>query len=228
MVSGPAMAYVSAVDATTPDLSRIHRDLRWLKAYAAIVTVALVAMGMFIARSPSELRAERIDIVDPSGVTRLVIANSERFPLPRLGGVEYPRAVAPAGMVFYDASGDELGGVAITDASAKRIAALAFDYPNYDAIGLFARADPGGQGATAGLQINSRPPAHLDVIAASRVVQRRVAIQNENENAEILLADPQGRDRIRLRVDAAGDASIEILDSNGNVTFRAPPVRESR
>jgi hypothetical protein len=172
------------------------------------------------------LTVERINIVDPSGVSRLVISNAERFPLPRLDGKEYPRAVQPAGMVFYDAKGNELGGVAITDAKAGKIAALAFDYPNYDAIGLITRVSPDGTDATAGLQINSRPPAGLDVLEASKVVQRRIAIHNKNEDAEILLTDPQGRERIRLRVDSKGQARIEVLDEDGKPTFSAPEQAE--
>ncbi|MBB1059586.1 hypothetical protein [Marilutibacter spongiae] len=215
-------------DSRDSRLTRLDRDVRGLKVYAALVTVALAVIVTTGARSPlsldedGELNVERINIVDPSGVTRLVISNAERFPLPRLGGKEYPRAVQPAGMVFYDAKGSELGGLAITDASMGKISALAFDYPNYDAVGLVTRVAADGSSATAGLQINSRPPADLDVIGASKVVQRRIAILNQDEDAEILLADPEGRERIRLSVDREGDARIEVLDAEGNVTFRAP------
>jgi len=212
---------------TNNELVRFARDIRWLKVYAACTTIALTVIALTAAkssRSQAELTVERINIVDPSGVSRLVISNAERFPLPTLNGKEYPRAVHPAGIVFYDAKGSEMGGIAITDASTGRVSALAFDYPNYDAMGMVTRVSPDGKDALAGLQINSRPPADLDVIGASKVVQRRIAIHNDNEDAEILLADPQGRDRIRLRVDHAGQARIEVLDENGKVTFSAPGV----
>lgn len=212
---------------TNNELARFARDIRWLKVYAACTTTALIVIALAAAkssRSQAELTVERINIVDPSGISRLVISNAERFPLPTLNGKEYPRAVHPAGIVFYDAKGSEMGGIAITDASAGRVSALAFDYPNYDAMGMVTRVGPDGQDALAGLQINSRPPANLDVIGASKVVQRRIAIHNNNEDAEILLADPQGRDRIRLRVDHDGQARIEVLDENGKITFSAPGV----
>ena len=212
---------------TNNELARFARDIRWLKVYAACTTTALIVIALAAAkssRSQAELTVERINIVDPSGISRLVISNAERFPLPTLNGKEYPRAVHPAGIVFYDAKGSEMGGIAITDASAGRVSALAFDYPNYDAMGMVTRVGPDGQDALAGLQINSRPPANLDVIGDSKVVQRRIAIHNNNEDAEILLADPQGRDRIRLRVDHDGQARIEVLDENGKITFSAPGV----
>lgn len=210
-------------DSITSDMhANLIRDVRWLKVYALVTTVALGAVALTAARSPdsqAELTVERINVVDPSGVARLVISNAEQFPLPRLGGKEYPRAVQPAGIVFYDAEGSEVGGLAITDAEMGNVSALAFDYPNYDAMGMVTRVSPDGSDAVAGIHINSRPPADLDVIGASKVVERRIAIHNQNEDAEILLADPQGRTRIRLRVDQHGEAGIEVLDADGAVTF---------
>ena len=211
--------------ATPDEHSKIIRDIRWLKIYAVVTTLALGVAALTAAKSPhsqTELTVERINVVDPSGVSRLVISNAERFPLPKLGGKEYPRAVQPAGIVFYDANGSEVGGLAITDAAMGKVSALAFDYPNYDAMGMLTRVSADGKDAVAGIHINSRPPADLDVIGASKVVERRIAIQNKNEDAEILLADPQGRARIRLRVDHDGQASIEVLDEEGKVTFSAP------
>ncbi|MGX5674011.1 hypothetical protein [Thermomonas fusca] len=209
---------------TVADSAKIVRDLRWLKIYAAVTTISLAILGLTAAKAPEskELTVERINIVDPSGVPRLVISNAERIPLPKLNGKEYPRAVHPAGIIFYDTKGNEVGGLAITDASIGKVSALAFDYPNYDAMGMVTRVSPDGKNSLAGLQINSRPPADLDVIEASKVVQRRIAIHNDNEDAEILLADPQGRDRIRLRVTRDGQARIEVLDEQGEVTFSAP------
>lgn len=201
------------------------RDVRWLKIYAVAATFALCVVALTGARKPgkqAELTVERINVVDPNGTIRLVIANAERFPLPKLGGKEYPRAVQPAGLVFYDAKGSEVGGLAITDASMGKVSALAFDYPNYDAMGMITHVSADGKEALAGLHINSRPPSELDVVQASKFVERRIAIQNKNENAEILLSDLHGRERIRLLVDRDGKARIEVLDESGKVTFRAP------
>ncbi|MCL7713329.1 hypothetical protein [Stenotrophomonas mori] len=214
--------------ATDPELrqrlARLDRRVRWLGAACALLGGGLLTVLLMGARAPAmaTLDVERINIVEPDGSVRLVISNASRFPLPRLDGKDYPRAVQPAGLVFYDAKGDEMGGLALTDTPAGRIAALAFDYPNYDALGLVTRVGADNRSAMTGLQINSHPPAGLDVLQASRVVQRRIAIHNEDENAEILLADPQGRERIRLRVDSRGEPRLEMLDAAGRVVFAAP------
>jgi hypothetical protein len=218
------MTDTDAIAALQQRLSRLDRRIHWLGGACALLSCALAAMLLTGARAPAAktLDVERINIVEPDGSVRLVISNASRFPLPRLGGKDYPRAVQPAGLVFYDAKGDEMGGLALTDVQAGRVAALAFDYPNYDALGLVSRVDADNRSAMAGLHINSHPPAGLDVLQAAKVVQRRIAIQNQDENAEILLADPQGRERIRLRVDNQGTARFEMLDADGKVVFAAP------
>lgn len=50
----------------------------------------------------------------------------------------------------------------------------------------------------------------------------RIAIQNQNKDAQILMADPRARERIRLMVDRNGQARIEAPDADGKVTFQAP------
>jgi len=124
--------------------------------------------------------------------------------------------------VFYDAKGSEMGGLAITDASMGRVSALAFDYPNYDAMGFASVLSPDGKTATTGVSINSRPPSHLSLPEAAQVVQQRLLLQNRDENAELILKDPTGADRIRLRVDNQGVAGMEFLDAQGGVVARLP------
>lgn len=210
-----------------PFTEKLISDVRWLKVYAAAITLVLGVILLTGAKSDgpqpttAELTVQRINIVDASGKPRLVISNPERFPPPVIDGVEYQRAISPAGLVFYDANGMESGGLGITDGEMGRMGALVFDYAKSDAIGLIARMTPDGN-AIAGLQINSRPDPELGLIDAHKAAKRRVAVHNENENAEILLADAEGRTRIRLRVEENGNAVIEVLDESGNPTFRIP------
>jgi hypothetical protein len=91
-----------------------------------------------------------------------------------------------------------------------------------DAIGLMTRIGADGEPISSGLQINQAMPAALPVRDAVRQTQTRILIQNERNNAEVRLADPQGRDRIRMRVDATGEPLFEILDAQGAVVFKAP------
>jgi hypothetical protein len=55
-------------------------------------------------------------------------------------------------------------------------------------------------------------------LVASRVYLGR----GRDRSALLNLSDPNGRPRLRLRVDSLGKASLEFLDENGTVTSRLP------
>lgn len=207
-------------------MPRLLREMRLLRLYAGALTLAFVAVLLTAFKTPdphyARLSVERLDIVDADGTPRVVLANQQRFPSPMLNGETFKRAVTPAGLVFYDRKGNEVGGLALTDVEAGKVSALAFDNPNMDAIGLMTRIGADGEPISSGLQINQAVPSHVKVLDAAKQATRRIAIQNEHNDAEILLADASGKDRIRLRVDRAGDARIEVLDADGRVVFSAP------
>jgi hypothetical protein len=205
---------------------RLAREVRLMRYYAGAMTIAFAAVLLTAAKSPprhfEQLTVERLDIVDADGQTRVVLANQQRFPPPMLNGETFKRAVTPAGLVFYDRKGNEVGGLALTDVDAGKVSALAFDNPNMDAIGLMTRIGADGEPISSGLQINQAVPSQVKVLDAARQAKRRIAIQNAGNDAEILMADAEGRDRIVMRVDRTGQARIEVLDAEGKVLFRAP------
>jgi hypothetical protein len=182
--------------------------------FAATLLVAATGMTRF-----DVLSVERLNIVDAQGKPRLVLANAERFPPPTLGGKTFKRAVQPAGIVFFNAKGDEVGGLALTDFEQGRVSALAFDYANADAMGLMTRITPDGKEATTGLQINSRPDEALEPLTALREQQIRVQLHNRNEVAELVLSDRKGRPRLRLAVGHDDKPTIEMLDEAGKPVY---------
>src|SRR5439155_15466696 len=102
----------------------LEREVRLLKAYAAFSTVVvLVALFMTHGRAQAskarftEIDAERINIVEADGRLSLVLANTQRLPGPMLGGKELAKElsagrIGSAGLIFVDAQGNEVGGLA--------------------------------------------------------------------------------------------------------------------
>jgi hypothetical protein len=202
-------------------IERIERQLRALKIYCITLT-CVVGVGVLAAAGRPESReinVERINIVDRSGEVRLVISNADRFPAPIVDGKELERAVRPAGMVFYDAHGTEVGGLAQSGQNGGRLSALVFDYGYTDAVGMLTHLDPASGAATAGFVINSRPDPSLPARQAIKTANRRVALQNHEESAELVLSDPQGRPRLRLSVAPDGKPRIEMLDEHGTSVY---------
>lgn len=199
-------------------IEQLARQMHWLKVYCMAITAALLVVLLSAAAEraqPGELSVERINIVDASGKTRVVLSNAARFPPVLLAGKTYQRAINPAGMVFYDSTGNEVGGLALSESGAGKLSALVYDYPNSDAVAMLTRVSPDGKDATAGVVVNSRPDGTLDPLEAGKVARQRIALQNRNETAELVLADPEGRPRLRLQVGPDGEPRIEMLDTEG-------------
>jgi hypothetical protein len=205
------------------ELERVGAQLRWLKVYCIAVTCALATLLLIAAARPNhfeELSVERLNVVEASGKIRLAISNAARFPPVILKGQTYKRSVNPAGLVFFNEAGDEVGGLALGDPAGGRLSALVFDYTNYDAVAMITRLGP--DESIAGFTINSRPDPNLTAPQASKVVNQRVALQNRDETAELVLSDKDGKPRLRLQVAPDGTPRIEMLDAKGEVSSLLP------
>lgn len=126
---------------------------------------------------------------------------------------------------------------------------LSFDQFEQDQIVVLSYSDRNGS-RRAGLTIGDRAPIPINELVAERegimkmpegpereealrawqqprdgvpLYAPRVFVGRETDRSAVLnLADPDGRPRIRLRVDSLGAASIEFLDPDGGVTSRLP------
>src|SRR5262245_50172581 len=99
--------------------SKLERDVRFLKIYAAFATLLCVVV-LFSAFAYQENRkqkfeeidVERINIVEKDGKLRMVISNRERQHPGVVDGKIMPRPNGrPPGMIFFNHRGDEAGGL---------------------------------------------------------------------------------------------------------------------
>jgi catechol 2,3-dioxygenase-like lactoylglutathione lyase family enzyme len=200
-----------------------------------------------------EITVERINVVDADGTLRLVISNKDRMHPGVIGGKTIQRARPYAGFILFNDQGDEAGGLTLTgrDANGRRAAdaGLMFDQLGQDQTIGFEYSEENGQRAAA-FKVWDRPEAPLgDLVeqlnaanaiqdrarreaavarvraAAPKPAQRVFVGKSRDRVASVLLADAQGRNRLALKVDADGGASIEFLDADGNVVQRVAPGR---
>jgi hypothetical protein len=75
---------------------------------------------------------------------------------------------------------------------------------------------------TTGFMLFDRLPLGSDVRRIGSGGTLRVSILDDSQDAKIILADPSGKERIRLSVDRAGSAKFEILDARGKPVYSAP------
>jgi hypothetical protein len=102
-------------------MTKIERDVRFLRIYSFASTLLLAAALLAISlrgdpRRLRELEVERLTVVNPDGRLALAIAGKGKLPGPMLDGKQYPPETSggrtsSAGMIFFNESGDEVGGL---------------------------------------------------------------------------------------------------------------------
>jgi hypothetical protein len=158
--------------------------------------------------------------------------------------------IGSAGMLFVDAQGNEVGGLtysaAIKDRGAYSAeAGFTFDQHNQDqVVGIEYFDDGAARGY--GLSVWDRPTkvSIAEMLDAAKGIQdrearharfaellkargdrggaRRVFLGSQDRTAALRLADAEGRERIRLYVDATNHPRLEFLDETGRVTYAMP------
>jgi hypothetical protein len=188
----------------------------------------LSSLGLlWVARRPPPTRfgaitVERIDVVDADGTTRLVITDKERSPDPVVDGKPLPRSIKPAGIILYDETGNECGGIATAKMGKDRSingALVALDYSRSEAIGFVRRESSRGTEAKFVVQ-DPTPPGPIEQVGVEGT--DRISLGTADRVSSLELADTQGRPRIRVAVDASDRPSITILDEHGKVISSLP------
>jgi hypothetical protein len=227
--------------------------------FAANLTMFAVLVTLFFASFTNQspvLSVERLNIVDSLGNPVLVLSNGARLPGAVFGRREYPQSFVgrgrSAGMIFYNESGDEVGGLiyegASRDSSYRAFGHFSFDQWKQNQVVAVQYQDNGAT-RSAGLRVWDRPinaPVESQFALAQKLLslppgalrdsinqerlrvraqvegKQRLFIGSQDKVAKLELCDTNGRLRVRLFVDSAGVARLEFLDASGRVTTAFP------
>jgi hypothetical protein len=215
---------------------------RPLKIYGIVSTLAILALVLMGAESPSETRVfdkitvRQIDVVDSEGRVRV-----------QLAGEYAPRRKELAGLLFHNEDGHEAGGLVYggrTDENGKAQAGaiLTFDQYGEDQI-MAIRYSQDGDVKQNGMTITDRPnelgqnmAAFYRAFSEAKTDEERRKLREEvlptipreelpakrlflgrtaRNSSTINLYDPLGRVRLKLEVDGDGKPRIEFFDEQG-------------
>ena len=237
----------------------LRRDIRLLQLWALISAGALMLLAAtgFTQGQPrgtrfEEISVERINIVEQDGQVRVVLANSARQADAVLDGqVLGPGRNRPAGLIFFNELGNEVGGLTFRgrqqDGRYDATASLTFDQWRQDQTVALQYVDQNGR-RRAGLAIIDRPMTSLaarvnltekrskaTTDADRTAIDREIAALGAQDvprmfvgrdmegSATLVLSDPQGRQRLLLSVDTGGKPSIRFLDESGKTVREIVP-----
>jgi len=236
-------------------VAQLERQNRMLKALLGVTVLSLATLAMVAAKSPetkakfTELDVERINIVMPDGKRELVLANRNRLPRAVINGQESEDDRGMPGIIFYNAQGDESGGLIFdgkTGKDGKPSAGMHFSMDRHggDQQLALGHYESGGTMETGlniydrGLEAEYGPlfeayqkaPEGAEkeqlkqkwIAAGGRQTTRLVVGKTRGESSAVILADTQGRPRIMMLVDPDGTPSLDFLDESGEVIQRFP------
>jgi len=235
--------------------SKIEKDVRFLKVYAVVATIGfatLIVSGFTMqgARTKfDEIDVGRINIVEKSGKLDMVISNQERqHPGISNGKVIERSGPRPPGMIFFDQTGDEMGGLIFGDNGGRghfgmftfdkvlNDQAMAFQYLESDngsyESGLRMWQPPNISSAEVGAKVAEvrkiadpaqRKAAFQALIDKGQLTVNRMFLGKQRDNSILLeMDDVKNRPRIRMLVAPDGTPKLEFLGENGNVIYSLP------
>ena len=205
--------------------------IRVLVAYSTVLTTLIAAFtfaGATAARGQNrvqqfdEVDVHRLNVREPDGTLRMVIANHDRMPGIIVRGKESPRVDRPyAGMIFYNDEGTENGGLVFAghrNANGEIVdAGVSLSFDRYGASSQFVQL--------AGVQDSKNHIVGLTLSETEPTGNRqRLAIGHDrNGVASVALMDRNGRRRIVMQVAADGTPAISLLDADGKVVNQLGP-----
>jgi hypothetical protein len=221
-------------------------------AVVATLFCAVFLLSAFAIQSKKqkfeEIDVERINVVEKDGKLKMVISNSERQHPGLMEGKSIPRR-RPAGLLFFNDVGDECGGLYFYGNEKNGQAlGLSFDKFRSDQTIQVQYREGSDRKYYAGLVVWDRNNDSVwDMVARSQEIDKmpngpekeatmkafrstegwgieRVSVgKDRDQAAAIRLADPKGRMRIKMSVDATGTPRLEFLDENRKVIYSLPP-----
>lgn len=214
--------------------------LGYLQGLATGVAVTVAAVALIAASKPQKfgtIDVERINVREPDGTLRLVIAGKGTFPGSFYKGEEIkrPDRAFAAGMLFMNDEGTENGGLIWSGVkngdNVKAGASLTFDrYENDQTLQLLQTDDGGRDGAA--LIISDRSPESMFErvdgkpairSGVSRGAARLFVGKSRDKASTVMLQDAKGTPRLMLMVTPDGGASINFLDGKGQVVRTIGP-----
>ena len=222
--------------------TRIERDVRFLKGYAAISTIVIgvLLLAAFQSTATSsvqktrfdEIEVQRINIIEPNGTLRMVLSNAARSQGPMYKGKPflYTGAERPrTGIIFFNEEGTETGGLIyggrqLGDTGYTGLGHLSFDQFNQDQVFVIQYVDRNGK-RRMGIQVSDRHNVNIFDWAIMRDSLRR--LPDSPAKAEALRRlqegdpnDPRVAERVYVGRDTLKQAVVNLSDKWGKPRLR--------
>lgn len=209
-------------------MTDLSKQVRFLKLYAIGLTIAIVILTVMLVLSMrnnhfKEITAERINIVEPDGLLRMVISDQKNQHPGIVNGKVSASRERPAGMIFFNNDGDEDGGFVYEGNKNGAGMAYSFDqYKNDQVMQLQYNQDNDGKGKMVarsyGLRLWDRP----DDFNLAQVIDYIDSLKKLNDTSaynagvnKLRAAGKLGQQRFFAGKNKNGEVGLFLSDSKG-------------
>lgn len=176
------------------EIKQLRRQMHYFRYYAIFSSLFIMVLLFSSFRTEKDtiskvLRAEKIEIVEKDGKVKLSLFNKDNLPPAIIDGKKLPRQGGDeSGLMFYNAEGEECGGLIYTGATSNgkinSSASLSFDrYKQDQVVQLFNTHD--GPNIEKGLKIFDRPDYSI-VKTLAMIDSVRQHIPEQSRQNEVL------------------------------------------
>lgn len=229
--------------------SKTEKELKYLKIYCLLLTIALMASNIYFLNKSDktdfeEINVERINVVENNGDLKLVISNSKRQHQGIINGKPLPERERQAGMIFFNAVGDECGGLVYDGNDKEAGLVLSVDkYRDDQVMQLRYIENTEKDLRTYGIQFWDYPvengyeernkgfeelqklknredkrKAYLKMKKEGLLPEDRMFVGKKmNKDVGLFINDKSGKPRIKIYIDKENNPKIEMLDEKGKV-----------
>lgn len=220
-------------------LKRIAQHPLFLVTYSASLTVAFAVMLWLGVLRPvhadsktvdfDRIRVHRIDVVEPDGTPRLIIADRAEYPGSFFHGREIarPDRTDSAGMLFINDEGTEDGGLiyggATRDGKPSSFSHLSFDQYEQDQTVVLGTSLSEDGTRTAGITLNDAPgqPITPELYGeAERIKAMPHGPERARAWAEFMKKYPALHQRASLERADDGSVGLSLRDKDGHERLR--------
>jgi len=203
---------------------------RVLVIYSGVLTAAVcvaVLCGFVAAPEKAkfkEMDVQRINVVEPDGTLRMVIANKALQPQAIFRGKEYPhpnpKARQGAGIVFYNDEGTESGGLQFggyRESNGDILSSNHFSFDQYEQDqAVVIENNQFGAKKGAGIAINDLPDRSLlEDLGPLNKIRALPAGEQETAMKAYLATHSLGANRISIGRGDDGTAALALADATG-------------
>ena len=217
--------------------AQVRRELRILKGYALVVTALLGTLSLAAFRQASqtqkftEIDVERINIVEPDGKLRMVLANRPRSIGPIYKGKPFGYAGGTRpGIIFFNDEGTENGGLTFNgrrqpDGTFVSQSGFSFDQFNQDQVLYLQYSDNNGR-RNMGFTIADRADVDIyDLVAERDSINQAIPEGPARTAALQKWAAPRNgvplvAERVYVGRDVRKAAIVNLSDRNGTSRIR--------